>query len=112
MGEEHGAGKGDVVGALANEVGLEPAEIGKIRLFPYFGLVDLPQNLPEEIVDVLKNVYIRGRRLEITKDKGRPSFDGKSKRPRHKKFGGKFAGKGKGGGKFGPKSFRPKKGPR
>lgn len=112
VGEEHGAGKGDVVGALANEVGLEPAEIGKIRLFPYFGLVDLPQNLPEEIVDVLKNVYVRGRRLEITKDKGRPSFDGKSKRPRHKKFGGKFAGKGKGGGKFGPKSFRPKKGPR
>ena len=113
VGEEHGAGKGDVVGALANEVGLESGEIGKIRLFPYFGLVDLPPNLPDEILHVLKNVHVRGQRLEISKDKGRPTFEGKGKGNHRKKFGGKFGGKGKGGRKFGPKTFRSKKkGPR
>ena len=113
VGEEHGAGKGDVVGALANEVGLESGEIGKIRLFPYFGLVDLPPNLPDEILHILKNVHVRGQRLEISKDKGRPTFEGKGKGNHRKKFGGKFGGKGKGGRKFGPKTFRSKKkGPR
>ncbi len=114
VGETHGAGKGDIVGALANEAGIEPRHMGKIRLFQYFSLIELPSGMPKEIFQSLKNIHVRGRRLEISKDKGRPNHDGGSKSRPYKKFGSKPGGKfhGKPNGKFGPKSSRPRKGPR
>ena len=114
VGETHGAGKGDIVGALANEAGIESRHMGKIRLFQYFSLIELPSGMPKEIFQSLKNIHVRGRRLEISKDKGRPNHDGGSKSRPYKKFGSKPGGKfhGKPNGKFGPKSSRPRKGPR
>ena len=114
VGETHGAGKGDIVGALANEAGIEPRHMGKIRLFQYFSLIELPSGMPKEIFQSLKNIHVRGRRLDISKDKGRPNHDGGSKSRPYKKFGSKPGGKfhGKPNGKFGPKSSRPRKGPR
>ena len=88
--------------------------MGKIRLFQYFSLIELPSGMPKEIFQSLKNIHVRGRRLEISKDKGRPNHDGGSKSRPYKKFGSKPGGKfhGKPNGKFGPKSSRPRKGPR
>ena len=114
VGETHGAGKGDIVGALANEAGIEPSNMGKIRLFQYFSLIELPSGMPKEIFQSLKNIHIRGRRLDISKDKGRPNHDGGSKSRPYKKFGSKPRGKfhGKPNGKFSPKSSRSRKGTR
>ena len=114
VGETHGAGKGDIVGALANEAGIEPSNMGKIRLFQYFSLIELPSGMPKEIFQSIKNIHVRGRRLEISKDKGRPNHDGGNKSRPYNKRGTKPEGKfrGKPNGKFGSKSSRLHKGPR
>ena len=65
--------KGDLVGALANEAGLDPKHIGRIKLFEHFGLVDLPKGMPREIYQTLQKLLVRGKPLRIRKDQGRPT---------------------------------------
>ncbi|MEK9632717.1 MAG: DEAD/DEAH box helicase, partial [Opitutae bacterium] len=43
VGEYHGVQKGDIVGAIANEVGLDPRNMGKIRMFKDHTFIDLPK---------------------------------------------------------------------
>ncbi len=73
VGEADGVQKGDLVGALANEAGLHPKNIGKIKLFQDFGLVDLPKGMPKEIYLTLQKLLVRGKPLRIRKDLGRPT---------------------------------------
>ena len=87
VGEYHGTQKGDIVGAIANEVGLDPKNMGKIRMFKDHTFIDLPKDMPREIFEALKTVWVQGHQLNISVDKGRPRPDGNK--------GGKFS-KGKG----------------
>ena len=73
VGMEHNVQKGDLVGALANEAGLNPRNIGRIKLFQDFSLVDLPKGMPREIFQALQDLRVRGNRLGIQRDRGRPS---------------------------------------
>ncbi len=94
VGEYHGAQKGDIVGAIANEVGLDPKQMGKIRMFKDHTFIDLPKDMPREILEALKTVWVQGHQMNLSVDKGRP-------RPGK---GGKFSkgfGKGKKFGKGG-----------
>ena len=72
VGEYHGAQKGDIVGAIANEVGLDPREMGKIRMFKDHTFIDLPKDMPREIFEALKTVWVQGHQMNISIDKGRP----------------------------------------
>ena len=60
VGAYHGAEKGDIVGAIANEVGLDPRSMGKIRMFKDHTFIDLPKDMPTEIFEALKNVWVQG----------------------------------------------------
>ena len=104
VGEFHGAQKGDIVGAIANEVGIDPREMGKIRMFKDHTFIDLPKDMPKDIFEALKTVWVQGHQMNISIDKGRPRPGGS---------GGKFKksfGKGK---KFGKSNdFRKKSKPR
>ena len=86
IGEYHGVQKGDIVGAIANEVGLDPKNMGKIRMFKDHTFIDLPKDMPREIFEALKTVWVQGHQLNISVDKGRPRPGGNQ--------GGKFS-KGK-----------------
>ena len=99
VGEFHGIQKGDIVGAIANEVGLDPRNMGKIRMFKDHTFMDLPSDMPNEIMTALKTVWVQGHQLNISKDKGRPRPDrgGAGRFDKRKKFG-------KGGGDFKKKS--------
>ena len=113
VGEYHGAEKRDLVGAIANEIGLDPKFIGKIRMFKDHSFIDLPKDMPKEVFEALKQVWVQGHQLNLSIDRGRPRPGGK---------GGKFGGKGggfrksggfrKGGGKprgqDGDRNFRKK----
>ncbi len=105
VGEYHGAQKGDIVGAIANEVGLDPRLMGKIRMFKDHSFIDLPKEMPAEIFEALKNVWVQGHQMKISVDKGRPRPGGK---------GAKFKkGFGKGAGKFGrSRDFKKKTKPK
>ena len=80
VGRNHGVGPGNIVGAIANEGGFQNGEIGRVKLFDTFSIVDLPANLPDDLMDVLRNVSVSGQRLQISKsdknysdsDSGRP----------------------------------------
>jgi ATP-dependent RNA helicase DeaD len=78
VGREHGAMPKDIVGAIANEVQLNREQIGHIRLFELFSTVELPSDLPKELLAHLKKVRVKAQRLEISVDAGpgKKSFDG------------------------------------
>ena len=69
VGEKHGVGKGNIVGAIANEAGIESRFMGKIHIYEDHSLIDLPVGMPKEIFKSLKKVWLSGQRLNITKYK-------------------------------------------
>ncbi len=70
VGRSHGAGPGNIVGAIANEAGLQNGEIGKIKMFDRFSFIDLPSGLADDLLDVLRNVQVSGQRLQISRSTG------------------------------------------
>jgi ATP-dependent RNA helicase DeaD len=70
VGRNHEARPGDIVGAIANEAGIESRFIGHIKLFDEFSTVDLPLGMPKEVLTQLKKVRVRNRPLNISVDSG------------------------------------------
>ncbi|HNQ75675.1 MAG TPA: DbpA RNA binding domain-containing protein, partial [Pseudothauera hydrothermalis] len=54
-----------IVGAIANEGGIEGRYIGQIHLFDDYSTVELPKALPPELLDLLKRIRVRQRALAI-----------------------------------------------
>lgn len=73
VGHMHQVKPGNIVGAIANEAGIDSAQIGRIEIFDEFSTVDLPQGMPQEVFFALKKVWISGRQLKIAKAEGVPS---------------------------------------
>ncbi|MDH5454944.1 MAG: DbpA RNA binding domain-containing protein, partial [Gammaproteobacteria bacterium] len=70
VGHEHGVKPGNIVGAIANEAGLDGDHIGHIEIDQNFSLVDLPVGMPRDIFMDLKKVRVCGRPMKITKAGG------------------------------------------
>ena len=70
VGHEHGVKPGNIVGAIANEAGLDGDHIGHIEIDQTFSLVDLPVGMPRDIFMDLKKVRVCGRPMKITKAGG------------------------------------------
>ncbi len=68
---------GSIVGAIANEADIDSCYIGQIEIFEDFTTVDLPSEMPREIMQVLQNARVCGKRLNINsmtaKKKNRPA---------------------------------------
>ena len=67
VGRAHGVRPGNLVGAIANEAGLESANIGQIAIFDDYSTVDLPAGMPREVFKVLGRAWVVGRQLRISK---------------------------------------------
>jgi len=95
VGEEHGVKPGNIVGAIANELGLESEFIGRVNIMDDHTTVDLPEGMPKAIFDDLKQVQVCGQRLNASLIAGEAS----EPRPRHKQFkprsGGERSGRGR-----------------
>jgi ATP-dependent RNA helicase DeaD len=70
VGREHGVAPRQIVGAIANEAGIEGRHIGHIKLFDDHSTVDLPDGMPKEIFRHLKKVWVCGRQLAIQRIDG------------------------------------------
>ena len=57
---------GNLVGAIANESGLQGRMIGRIQIFDNHSLVDLPQGMPEDVYNALRRLKVMNRELQIT----------------------------------------------
>ena len=61
----------DLVGAIVNEAGIEPGEIGAIEITDRFSLVELSQPVAGKVITALRGATIKGKRLTVRLDKAR-----------------------------------------
>jgi ATP-dependent RNA helicase DeaD len=77
VGRDHGVLPKHIVGAIANEAGLESRHIGRIELFEEHSTVELPESLSDEALKHLQNVWVCSRKLNLRRaDQG-----GQTERP-------------------------------
>ncbi len=65
VGHMHGVKPGNLVGAIANEAGIESKHIGRIDIRGDHALIDLPEGMPEDLMQHLQQVWVSGQRLRI-----------------------------------------------
>ncbi len=63
VGREDEVQPKNIVGAIANEAGLESRQIGQIKLHDHYSTVDLPVELPPTTVSHLQKVWVCGKPL-------------------------------------------------
>ena len=59
IGRNQGVLPKEIVGAIANEAGIAGKDIGQINLFDDYSSVELPSNLPPDLMDVLRRIRVR-----------------------------------------------------
>ncbi|TWU39942.1 ATP-dependent RNA helicase DeaD [Novipirellula aureliae] len=117
VGHVDGLKPGNLVGAIANEAGIEGRCIGPINIETHYSTVDLPEGMPNDIFQTLRRTWVVGKQLEIRGFDDRKSHDGgsshKGKRKPFSKNGGakRFAkgAAGEAGAKFRKKKKNKKK---
>ncbi|MDH5445406.1 MAG: DEAD/DEAH box helicase [Gammaproteobacteria bacterium] len=81
VGRSHGVKPANIVGAIANEAGLDSKHIGHIKIENDYSLVDLPDGMPKEIFRDLQKVWVSGQQLKISRDGGKPPARKKNRSP-------------------------------
>ena len=81
VGSQHGVQAKNIVGAIANEAGLDSEHIGPISIGEEFSTVDLPDGMPKDLFKHLRQVWVCGRRLKLSvlakaQDTGAPQGSG------------------------------------
>ncbi len=90
VGREQGVKPSNIVGMICNEAELDREYIGQIDIYDQITTVDLPADMPKEIMDILYNGRLCGRKSEIKKvtspaaKPGRSKDDYKSSKPKRK----------------------------
>jgi ATP-dependent RNA helicase DeaD len=67
VGHQHEVKSANIVGAIANEAGLDGEHIRHIDIHTEYSLVDLPLGMPKDILRDLKKTWVCGQRLNITR---------------------------------------------
>ena len=75
VGKRQHVRPGAIVGALANEGGLNSKDFGRITIGGDFTLVELPKNLDQSVLDRLEDTRISGQLINIQRDHGAPPRD-------------------------------------
>jgi ATP-dependent RNA helicase DeaD len=66
VGRQHDVKPGNIVGAIANEAGLDAEHIGHIDIQTEYSLVDLPAGMPKEVFQDLRKARVCGQCLNIS----------------------------------------------
>lgn len=85
VGHTHGVKPGNIVGAIANEADIDSEHIGRIVIHDDYSTVDLPEGMPSEIFDHLRNVWVSGQKLNLRRDSGTPIATAPGKPPTARK---------------------------
>jgi ATP-dependent RNA helicase DeaD len=72
VGSVHGIKPGNIVGAIANEAGIEGVHIGRVDIREDHSFVDLPEGMPKQIFKDLQKVRVVGRELRISRAAEKP----------------------------------------
>jgi ATP-dependent RNA helicase DeaD len=68
-GRAAGVRPGDLVGAIANEVGIDASAIGAIEIADKFSLVEVPAEIADDIVTALRASTVKGKRVPVRRDR-------------------------------------------
>jgi len=99
VGHNDGVKPGNIVGAIANEAGIDSKNIGQIKIQDDHSMVDLPSGMPSETFKALRDTWVCQKQLKLAladkqerssrppsrKPKKGKSFDAKPKKKKHKK---------------------------
>ncbi|MCE1163123.1 MAG: DEAD/DEAH box helicase [Thiomonas sp.] len=67
VGRDHGVEVRNLVGAIANEAGLENKHIGNIAIRGDHSFVELPEGMPKDVFRTLQKTWVGGRQLQLSK---------------------------------------------
>ena len=70
VGHNHGVKPGNIVGAIANETGIDGDHIARIRIEDDYSTVELPAGMPKELIEELKRIRVAGQQLNISRMDG------------------------------------------
>jgi ATP-dependent RNA helicase DeaD len=70
VGHNHGVKPGNIVGAIANETGIDGDHIARIKISDDYSTVELPAGMPKELLQELRKVRVVGQLLNISKMDG------------------------------------------
>ncbi|MBC2681905.1 DEAD/DEAH box helicase [Corynebacterium sp. 4HC-13] len=99
---------GAIVGALANEGGLNSRDFGRISIFSEHSLVELPNDLPEDVFRLFDDTRVSGQLINIEPDPGAPAGRPGShkRRDRGERNGGDRGGRTSGRGRYSDRDNR------
>ncbi|MDQ6992347.1 MAG: DEAD/DEAH box helicase [Mariprofundus sp.] len=80
VGSTDGVEARNIVGAIANEVGLESEFIGHITIAEGYSTVDLPEGMPAPILKQLKTIQVCGKALNASLEEAGGGFNRPTKR--------------------------------
>jgi ATP-dependent RNA helicase DeaD len=72
VGSVHGIRPANIVGAIANEAGIEGVHIGRVDIREDHSYVDLPEGMPKQIFKALQKVLVASRELRISRVSEKP----------------------------------------
>ncbi len=118
IGSADGVEIRNIVGAVANETSIRSRFIGQIRIQQDFSTIELPDDLPQSIVDHLKTTHVGPKQMRISRIRNegqggggpreKPGWETKAGKPKSARVkGGKVTGGETGTGK--PGTGKPKK---
>ncbi|NRA40904.1 MAG: DEAD/DEAH box helicase [Pseudomonadales bacterium] len=65
VGYAHDVKPGNIVGAIANEADIESQYIGNIEIYDGFSTVDLPEGMPEDILQLLSKARVKNQPMNL-----------------------------------------------
>jgi len=83
VGAVHGIKPGNIVGAIANEAGIEGVHIGRVDIREDHSYVDLPEGMPKPVFKGLQKVRVAGRELRISRVTEKPPKPARNPAGRH-----------------------------
>ncbi|MYN10197.1 DEAD/DEAH box helicase, partial [Pseudoduganella aquatica] len=68
VGYQHGVKPGNIVGAIANEGGIDSKFIGRIEIYDDYSVLDMPSDLASDTISHLQGVKIAGQIIRLSRD--------------------------------------------
>ncbi len=88
VGTKHGVQPGNIVGAIANESGIDPEDLGRIDIQDSYSTIDMRSGIPRHVWRMLKKVRVAGQELNISKSESsqssKPGRKNSSERPKRR----------------------------
>lgn len=99
VGRDDGVKPGNIVGAIANEAGIEGQYIGPINIYDAYSTIDLPEGMPRDVYQTLQKVRVTGKQLRLRRatEQDNHGVQGKTRggRPPRPGFQKRHSGKSK-----------------